>query len=114
MNKYIYGVDCLIDIDDEKNDRQLWKLYCQRNTRGGKECCMVGGTFEFTFASFSGDFSGANDHWVGDKHQPLNLVEKGTTIAYPLSNAKPFDGRTTNYSITMTEAVWRKGPQNML
>ncbi|KAL7534559.1 hypothetical protein ACHAXR_005951 [Thalassiosira sp. AJA248-18] len=122
MNNYIYAVDDLIDVDAEKNDRQLWKFLLPEKYTGWYGA-WYGGTFEFTLSSFSGDYSGVNDHWVGDKHHPLNLVEiycescdlfKGATIAFPLS-AQTFDGQTTQYSMTMTESAgWVKDPQNTL
>ena len=123
MINYIYAVDDLIDIDEDKNDRQIWKFILPEKYAGWYGA-WYSGTFEFTLASFSGDYSGVNDHWVNESYQPLNLVEiycescdlfKGATIAFPLSSAKKFDGQTTKYTLTMTESAgWVKDPQNTL
>jgi len=123
MSNYIYAVDDLIDVDGDKNDRQLWKFVLPEKYTGWYGV-WYGGTFEFTLSSFSGDYSGVNDHWVDDKYHPLNLVEiycescdlfKGATIAFPLSKAQKFNGKTTNYSLRMTESTgWVKDPQNTL
>ena len=116
-------VDDLIDVDADKNDRKLWKFILPEKFTGWYGA-WYGGTFEFTLSSFSGDYSGANDHWVEDKFHPLNLVEiycescdlyKGVTIAYPLSTSPKFTGSTTHYALQMTETSgWMKDPQNTL
>ena len=113
----------MIDVDADKNDRKLWKFVLPEKFTGWYGA-WYGGTFEFTLSSFSGDYSGANDHWVEDKFHPLNLVEiycescdlyKGVTIAYPLSTGPKFTGSTTHYALQMTETSgWVKDPQNTL
>ena len=123
MNHYVFAVDDVIDLDADKNDRRAWKFVLPDKYRGWSGV-WYGGTFEFTLSSFSGDFSGVNDHGTNDERRPLNLVEiycascdlfKGATIAFPLSEARKFDGRTTEYSLVMTEAAgWTKDPQNVL
>lgn len=123
LNNYIYAVDDLIDVDGDKNDRKLWHFILPEKYVGWFGAWYMG-TFEFTLSSFSGDYSGKNDHWVDDKYHPLNLVEiycescdlfKGTTIAFPLYKAQKFDGQTTNYSLIMAESSgWVKDPQNTL
>lgn len=123
MSQYIYAVDDVIDVDADGNDRWLWRFALPAKY-GGWYGAWYGGAFEFTLASFSGDYSGVNDHWTDDRHRPLNLVEiycascdlfKGATIAFPLAEARKFGGRTTNYSLTMTESAgWVKDPQNTL
>jgi len=123
MNNYIYSVDDLIDIDVDKNDRDLWKFLLPEKYTGWYGA-WYGGKFRFSLSSFSGDYSGVNDHWVDDKYHPLNLVEifcescdlfKGATIAFPLTAVEEFDGKTTHYSLTMTESSgWVKDPQNTL
>ncbi|KAL7551786.1 hypothetical protein ACHAWF_014978 [Thalassiosira exigua] len=123
MNHYIYAVDDLIDVDGDKNDRKIWKFALPEKFSGWYGA-WYGGTFSFALSSFSGDYSGVNDHWVGDRHRPLNLVEiycescdlfKGVTIAFPLASAPKFDRRTAKYALTMTESSgWVQDPQNTL
>ena len=123
MSNFIYAADDIIDVDDEKNDHKLWRFVLPEKYTGWYGS-LYGGTFEFTLSSYSGDFSGINDHWVNDKFHPLNLVEiycgtcdlfKGVTIAFPLSKVQKFNGSTTNYSLVMLElSGWVKDPQNSL
>ncbi len=123
MNRYIYGVDDLIDVDANRNDRKLWKFLLPEKYTGWFGV-WYGGTFEFTLSSLNGDYSGVNSHWVDEKLRPLNLVEiycrscdlfQGVTIAFPLSNTQGFDGNTTSYSLVMKETEgWMKDPQNVL
>ena len=119
----MYAADDVIDVNVDKNDRRLWKFVLP-GKYAGWHGAWYGGTFEFALSSFSGDYSGANDHWTDDAYRPLNLVEiycescdlfKGATVAFPVSGAPKFDGTTTSYSLTMTEtAGWMKDPQNTL
>ena len=123
MSNYIYAADDIINIDNDRNDRQLWRFVLPEKYTGWYGS-WYGGSFEFTLSSQSGDYSGVNDHWVDDKFHPLNLVQiycascdsfQGVTIAYPLSNVRKFDGSTTNYSLTMLESSgWKQDPQNTL
>ncbi|KAL3782533.1 LOW QUALITY PROTEIN: hypothetical protein HJC23_005207 [Cyclotella cryptica] len=123
LKKYIYAADDLIDVDNEKNDRRLWKFLLPEKFTGWFGS-WYGGTFEFTLSSFGSDCSGANNHWVDETFRPLNLVEiyckscdlfKGATIGFPLSATDGFDGQLTNFTISMNETSgWRKDPQNIL
>ena len=123
MSNYIYAMDDIINIHNDKNDHQLWRFVLPEKYTGWYGS-IYGGTFEFTLSSLIGDYSGVNDHWVDDKHHPLNLVQiycatcdvfQGVTIAFPLSKVQKFDGNTTNYSLSMLESSgWVKDPKNTL
>mmetsp|Transcript_32075 Transcript_32075/g.47181 ORF Transcript_32075/g.47181 Transcript_32075/m.47181 type:complete len:374 (+) Transcript_32075:214-1335(+) len=119
MNRYIYAADNSLNIGRSGDDEDLWYFVLPQKFTGWHGI-MYGGSFEFILSSFSGDFSDDKFNFGGD----MNLVEiycercdlnKGVTIAYPLSSTSGFSGSTKSFSLGMTENEgWLLDPENTL
>ena len=119
MNYYIYSMDQSLNINSNGDDADVWYFELPPKFHGWQGI-MYGGRIEFVLSSFGGDFS------EGFRNQPdkLNLVEitcakcsinKGETIGFPLHATDRFDGRTTTFTLPLTElSGWVRDPKNTL
>lgn len=120
MSYYIYSTEKSINVDEDGNDQDIWYFVLPRKFHG-RQSLVYGGTFGFTLSSFSGDFAMDKRHYGGEK---INLVEitcercnfnRGVTLGYPLRSSIHFNGKTTNFSLNVTETSgWMKDPKNTL
>lgn len=122
MNKYIYGVDNVVNRDAPNdvvaNDFSLW-YFDAPSKFTGHQGIAYGGALSFTLSSFTGDFSSSN------LNTDTNLVviecaqckvNSKVTIAFPLSNAGGFVGGSgKEFSIPLKETSgWIIDPENTL
>mmetsp|Transcript_779 Transcript_779/g.1293 ORF Transcript_779/g.1293 Transcript_779/m.1293 type:complete len:362 (-) Transcript_779:95-1180(-) len=121
LNHYIIGTDDKINVDSsDSQDMSLWYFDAPESYLGNMGIAY-GGSFEFTVAAFSGDFSQLNDdaHLVVlDCEDCVGPVGSGITLAYPLSTAlakQSFSGDAVTFTLSLHEkSGWVKDPQNSL
>lgn len=119
MHHYIYALDNSLNINSNGDDMDVWYFELPSKFHGWQGI-MYGGTIQFDLSSFGGDYSEEFQNQPGK----LNLVEitcatcslnRGETIGFPLEKTAGFDGRTTSFSLTLSENTgWVKDPKNTL
>jgi len=146
LNHYVYGSDDTIDTQSRsaregqtstQTDKQLWYFEAPEKFTG-HHGIAYGGTLEFTMASFQGDFSSPDMFNLGREgrsgatlveiHCATCNVNRGVTVAFPLSAAREyrqggtqggtdvaFTGETTSFALPLKEDEgWLQDPKNTL
>lgn len=124
MNYYILGADNLVNVQTSSaSDNSLWYFEAPTKFFGNKGIAY-GGTFSFTIASFSGDFTALNDQKTNvvifECASCVGPVGPGITLGYNLAAlAKSPNGAFTGSPMKITISLienggWLKDPQNVL
>jgi hypothetical protein len=117
MNHFIYAADNSLNINENKDDEDVWYFMLPEKFNGWQGI-VYGGTFEFSLSSFGGNFALENQN----QPQKLNLAEifcercnanQGERIGFPVAATSRFEGKTTSFVLTLTETSgWLIDPKN--